>query len=214
MAEGLATPDGTTLNVAPAGEASQEWATAMAAPGPDSVQAPPKKDPDAPYGRTKDGTPKKGPGGRPSKADRAEQSRTAPAAAVLAPASAEEFEQPLGELADSVWLLLAMTPPTQAQAALWRAHAPAVVHGFALGAAQNPAIRAGVRWLTAESWMVVLAMAVVPFALQSVALWTAPDRLGVTPADLQAATVRELQTMRAQQEAAFRAAAGVDQAAA
>src|SRR5690348_14554155 len=109
MAEGLATAEGTVLQVPAAGDVEQEWATAMAAPEPgEEPGAPPKKappaDPEAPYGRTKDGTPKKGPGGRPARKDKTEAPRIQPAAAA-APGSAEDFEPALGEVADRLWLL-------------------------------------------------------------------------------------------------------------
>lgn len=65
MTEGLQTPDGENVKL------DQEFARSMAAPEPDEpiASAPPRKDPDAPHGRTKDGEPKKGPGGRPPKSE-------------------------------------------------------------------------------------------------------------------------------------------------
>lgn len=75
MAEGLQTPDGKKIEVTEA-----DFARAMAAPEPDEpvAAAPPRKDPDAPYGRTKDGAPKRGPGGRPSKHDAPRAAKAAP----------------------------------------------------------------------------------------------------------------------------------------
>lgn len=65
MPEGLQTASGEVVDL------DHEFALAMATPEPGEPVAPspPRKvtDPDAPYGRTKDGTPKRAPGGRPPK---------------------------------------------------------------------------------------------------------------------------------------------------
>lgn len=64
MPEGLQTPEGESVKL---DAAEQEFNRAMAAPVTD-YPAPPKKTPaDAPYGLKADGTPKRGPGGRPAK---------------------------------------------------------------------------------------------------------------------------------------------------
>src|ERR1035438_1218514 len=78
MPEGLSTPDGSPVAAPSAEETEQAFARAMAteprdAPGtfPESgPPGPPRRDPDAPFGRTKDGIPKKGPGGRPTQHDK------------------------------------------------------------------------------------------------------------------------------------------------
>ena len=60
---------GAVIDV-PAGEAEFHKAMAapeMGAPPVAEIPAPPKVDPEAPYGRKVDGTPKGGPGGRPPK---------------------------------------------------------------------------------------------------------------------------------------------------
>jgi len=78
MAEGLQTPDGQKVEVT-----EQDFARAMAAPEPDEpvAAAPPRKDPLAPYGLTKDGQPKRGPGGRPARYDAPRAAKAAPATA-------------------------------------------------------------------------------------------------------------------------------------
>jgi hypothetical protein len=68
MPETLLTEDGQALDL---DAAERDFARSMAAPEPSEPQAPapPKRvtDPEAPFGRKVDGTPKKAPGGRPSK---------------------------------------------------------------------------------------------------------------------------------------------------
>jgi hypothetical protein len=78
MPEGLTTPDGTPVTAPSAEATEQAFARAMSteprdAPGtvPESgPPGPPRRDPDAPFGRTKTGEPKKGPGGRPTQHDK------------------------------------------------------------------------------------------------------------------------------------------------
>jgi len=87
MAEGLQTPDGQKVEVT-----EQDFARAMAAPEPDEpvAAAPPRKDPEAPYGRTKDGQPKRGPGGRPARYDAPRAAKTAPAPVTETPLQADK----------------------------------------------------------------------------------------------------------------------------
>ena len=78
MPEGLSTPDGSPVAAPSAAETEQAFARAMSTEprdAPGTVPAtgppgPPRRDPDAPFGRTKDGVPKKGPGGRPTQHDK------------------------------------------------------------------------------------------------------------------------------------------------
>jgi hypothetical protein len=69
MSEGLSTLDGKPVNL---DEAERQFHASMAEPSPDepAAAAPPRRDPDAPYGRKADGTPRKtAPGpGRPPRA--------------------------------------------------------------------------------------------------------------------------------------------------
>lgn len=218
MAEGLQTTDGTVLDVAPADDDAKAFAAAMAAPESTDaeVPAPPKReaaaDAEAPYGRKADGSPKKGPGGRPPKPSRTERPRVE-TTAVASGQPGRDYTEDLTGLAQGVWFLLASLPPTQAQAALFKAHRGGLVNGWNVAAQANPMIRGGVEWLTGSgTWVAAVAMATVPFVMQSIALWT-----GQLPAEttksLAAATVHDLDEIRKAQEAAFAAAAGAPMAA-
>lgn len=218
MAEGLQTADGTPVDVPAAAsdeELNKQFAQAMNAPEPDepTIAAPPRKDPEAPYGRKADGTPKKGPGGRPAKS-RAEKPRTV-SAPTPADIAARDYRQGLAEVTDGVWYLMTIAPSPQlhAQAAIFKMHRPNLVHALNIGAQHNPWIRAGVEAMTGPgTWVATMGMALVPFALQSAALWT-----GRMPTDqveiLVAATGAEMERIAAEQAAAFADAAGVPAAA-
>lgn len=94
MAEGLATPEGVPVAAPTTEDTERAFARALATPPSDAPgttpadgpPGPPKKDPEAPYGRRADGTPKKGPGGRPT-APKHDKPRVGPAA-VLDPEAA------------------------------------------------------------------------------------------------------------------------------
>lgn len=221
MAEGLQTAGGNVLDVPPA-EMPREFAAAMAAPEPTDPQvpAPPAKDPEAPYGRKADGSPKKGPGGRPPRAAKDPDKPRVQKATEAAAAAGEirDFTQDLAELTDGMWLMMASFPVTQAQAAVLKANQAGLCHGFNVAAQHNRMIRRGVELLSGEgTWVMVVGMALAPFITTSWALWMAPERLeaaGMSRDDLAAATRGELKRMADQQAAAMRAAAGLDQAAA
>lgn len=212
---GLATPDGTPVAVEPLTTDGADWAAtqaaqARAADATPEAPAPPKKDPEAPYGRTADGTPKKGPGGRPAKA-KAEQPR------VMSPASApgqppKDYTQDLAELTEGAWFLMAQFPATQPQAAVLKAHRPSLVSGWSLAAANNRMIAAGVEMLTGKgTWVAAVAMATAPFVMQSLAIWTRSDedlvRAGMpTRKELAESTVNDLAELARAQEEALRTA--------
>ena len=72
MAEGLMTAAGAPIDAPSTEDTERAFARAMATPPSGTADdpgegppAPPKHDPEAPFGRKTDGTPKKGPGGRP-----------------------------------------------------------------------------------------------------------------------------------------------------
>lgn len=207
--------DGTVLDVPAAGHepGEREFAAAMAAPEPgDQMPAPPKlADPEAPYGRTLDGKPKKGPGGRPakSKADRP-RTQTVAAVATDGTAQAKDYGQALAELTEGVWYLCAQFPATQPQAAILKAHRPALVSGWNLAAQNNRMIASGVEILTGKgTWVAAVAMASAPFVMQSLAIWTKSEedlaKAGMpTRADLAASTVQALAELAQAQEEALR----------
>lgn len=188
------------------GEAAFNAAMAAPEPGqapPPEMPAPAKVDPEAPFGRTQDGKPKKGPGGRPPKHDkpRVQTAAAGPSGEV------RDYTAELTEITQGVYLLMAIAPPTQAQAALWKGHAPTLVHAWNIAARQNETVRGGVEWLTGSgaTWIMAVGMATAPLVLQSIALWRDPK--GEMALQLQAATVADLQAMASAQEQAMRAAA-------
>src|SRR3954466_15857059 len=83
MPEGLMTAEGAPVAAPPVEQEFAALQASQAAAADEEAEhaAPPKKDPEAPYGRTADGKPKKGPGGRPPKRKAADAPRVASAAA-------------------------------------------------------------------------------------------------------------------------------------
>ncbi|WP_301177228.1 hypothetical protein [Actinomadura geliboluensis] len=209
MAEGLQTEDGTPVDVPPVGEPTpdQKWAAAMAAPEPDEPQAPapPKKDPEAPYGRRADGTPKKGPGGRPPKPKaqtKAERPR------VQANRS-RDFTGPLNDVLRLGWGVLAISAPADAGAL--KVHGPGMVEAWNALAQENATVARGIEWLTTGSAYGAVVMATVPMVLQVLANHgRLPHQqlgaLGVQdPAELAEVTAADVEMM--QRAAAAQAAA-------
>lgn len=185
--ETLSTADGQAIDL---DEAEQQFAAAMAAPRSDEPEAPapPKReptDPDAPYGRKVDGTPKKAPGGRPPKPRMIEGRKDdGKAKSKDQPAAGRDYTQPLAEFCDALWMIGASVPiphdttrvKVRVQAHVIRANAPAIAQSVNTMAQHNATIRAGVEKLTMGSagWILPACMALAPFAFQSAALWRAP----------------------------------------
>jgi hypothetical protein len=199
---------GAVIDV-PTGEA--EFHKAMAAPEPSGstsggagaqVPAPPRVDPEAPYGRKVDGTPKGGPGGRPPK--HADKARVTTAPATGPAGETRDYTPDLVGLSKSLYVVMAMIPPTQAQAALWRAAAPAMVPAWNEAAQQNEQVRAALEWLSGPgTWPVAVAAATIPFTLQSIALWRGGPNSELHKM-LTEATHADLQRMAQEQEAMMR----------
>ncbi|MGH2866760.1 MAG: hypothetical protein ACRDNK_04210 [Solirubrobacteraceae bacterium] len=220
MPEGLMTAEGEAVaGVEPVGEA--DFAEMMvgqrsAAAAQAEVGAPPKAEPfdaDAPYGYKLDGTPKKTPGGRKPKARIDPPKTETPSSAAAAPAK-RDYTRDLIEATDGLWFLLAMVPPTQAQAAVFRGHQAGLVKGFNIGAQHNDYIRQGVEYACGDGpWMIMVAAALAPFVMQSIALWTKPKATTESGAlvrdELAAATNRRLAELTAESQAAFAEAAGM-----
>lgn len=189
----------------PAAEA--QFHASMAAPEPGTASAgdmpaPPKVDPEAPYGRTKDGQPKKGPGGRPAKD--ADKPRVTTSAMGGVAGDVRDYTPDLVGLSKSLYVVMAMIPPTQAQAALWRAHAPAMVPAWNQAAQQSEQVRTALEWLSGPgTWPVAVAAATVPFALQSIALWRGGPKSELYQS-LTEATLADLQRMAQEQQAMMR----------
>lgn len=155
MAEKLATPDGaaTTVGAAVDTEPDAEWVAHQreAARLADESEhaAPAKKDPEAPYGRKPDGTPKKRPG-RPAKTDQASkpriQRRSKAPAANSASATPTDRRGALDELMTSAWAVACIGNQADA-GAIWTAK-PGVVHTCNAAAQQSPMFAKGVDLLT------------------------------------------------------------------
>lgn len=194
MPEGLATADGETIDI---DRVEQEFAAAMAAPAGDEAEAasPPDiglVDPEAPFGRKADGTPKKGPGGRPPK-DRPRVTDKAPKALSgpqkggktggTAP-SAVDYAKGLEEFLAGLALGLAVIPvPNDAvrvrcryQSAVIEQTGDGLAKGVGMVAEHNGVARWAVEKLTqgGGAWVFPAAMAIAPFAVSSAMLWRSP----------------------------------------
>jgi hypothetical protein len=195
---------GAVVDIA-AGEA--QFHASLAAPehpAPPKVDAPapPPRDPEAPFGRTKDGKPKQGPGGRPPK--NVDAARVTTAAAAGPAGEARDYTPDLVGLSKSLYVVMAMIPPTQAQAALWRTAAPAMVPAWNTAAQQSEQVRAALEWLSGPgTWPVAVAAATIPFTLQSIALWRGGPNSELHQM-LTESTRADLQRMAAEQEAMMR----------
>jgi hypothetical protein len=196
MPEGLATADGerVSLEAAELEKSEREFAAAMAAPGTDDPEfpAPPDigTDPEAPFGRRVDGSPKKGRGGRPPK----EPSRTTTQKALPGPQkpgkdqgqapAGKDYSQALADFTEVIWLGLAGLPipgderrvRCRVQAAVLKANQPGLVSGVNIIAQHNGVVRWGVEHLVGgdSAWIFPAALALMPFAVQTAMLWKAP----------------------------------------
>jgi hypothetical protein len=221
MAEGLATADGTQIDL---DKAEADFHRAMAAPEPTEpiAPAPPKRapaDPEAPHGRKLDGTPKKAPGGRPAKArvttpPRTPEKPSKPGKGPGATAAQADYTQPLGDFTSAVWMVMAAAPlpneglrvKVRAQAKILRDNQPGLCQGVNLMAQHNGTIRRGVEALTMgqAGWVLPACMALAPFAVQSAQLWR------TDPAEL-VGLAEETEQQWAEQFKAMQAAMGLDQ---
>lgn len=201
------------------------FATAMAAPEPAETPDYPaprkKRDPDAPFGFDTDGKPKApfgiGANGKPrqnqpgpgrGKTTAADKPRIQPAGKTASPAVVlRDYSAELSDSFDGLWTALAFLPPMQAQACILKANKGGMVSGLNLSAQHNPIVRRGVEYLVSDaSWMVNAAMLIMPFALQSAALWFRPSALesmGTSRDALAAQTQRDFAEFVAQQQAAL-----------
>lgn len=171
---------------------------------PRAGDKPPTVDPEAPYGwmtdpKTGERRPKKRPG---------KQAKTEPpprdrpnnrARKALPPPAAKNYAQPVGELAEALWMIMAAAPvvdqkigkinlaevgvKVKAQAAILKDNATSVVNGLTIMAEHSKPVARGLDKLTAESgpaWVLPAMFALLPFVGQSAAMWKAPVMGDVT----------------------------------
>jgi hypothetical protein len=199
------TPDGKPVGTAPIDPAFAELGVAQAEKAKEepAFSPPPKKDPEAPYGRTMDGRPKKGPGGRRPK----EKPRvTEPKAGVVK----KDYTEELTGITQLAWGILATTSPADAGAV--RLHGQGMVAAFNGLAQENAQVARGIEWLTSGSAYGAVVMATAPLIFQIMANHgrVDPERLaglGVkSPADLAEMTRADVQALSEAQMAAQAAA--------
>lgn len=200
----------------PAAEA--EFHKAMAAPEPGvpaavDMPAPPKvrdADPDAPFGRRADGTPKKGPGGRPAKDVDKPRTTTAAQAGTGEPA---DYTRGLMMAGSLVHLGLVAAPPLHPQAALWKGALPKMVEAWNYAAQCNAKVRVGVEWLATSDigWIAAVSLATLPVLQHGFAVWQNPK--SEVAQQLRAVTEADIQAAADAQADAMRQMAGVPQAA-
>lgn len=196
MPEGLMTADGAPV-AAPAIE--QEFAelqAAQAAQADGEAPAPPKKDPEAPYGRKADGSPKKGPGGRPSKAPKADQPRVA---MKETRGPKKDYTVELHGLVQTAWGALAAFSPADAGAV--KLAGPGLVASWNALAQESSQVARGIEWLISGSVYGAVVMATAPLVMQIMANHGRIDAgrvaaLGVQdPAVLAEMTAQDVQAM-------------------
>ncbi len=196
-----------------------EFHAAMAAPEPgtpsvEEMPAPPKvrdADPEAPYGRRADGTPKKGPGGRPAKDADKPRTTTAAQAGTSDPV---DYTRGLMMAGSLVHLGLIAAPPLHAQAALWKGALPEMVQAWNYAAQCNGKVRVGVEWLANSDigWIAAVSLATLPVLQHGIAVWQNPK--SEIAAQLRAVTEADIQAGKDAQADAMRQMAGVPQTAA
>jgi hypothetical protein len=191
MPEGLATADGEKIDL---DHVDQEFAAAMAAPSADEPEHPappdlPPPDPEAPYGRKLDGTPKKAPGGRPAKSRTTTQKAIGAgpqgdAKGARAAPEAATYAKGLEELFAGIALALAVLPVPQdevrircrVQAEVLKSTGDGLAAGVGMCAEHNGVARWAVEKLTkgGGAWVFPAALAIAPFGAQTYLLWKAP----------------------------------------
>jgi len=173
MAEQLLGPDGKPVDL---DAAEQQFNEAMSAPAggekPD-YPAPPHKDPEAPFGRLPDGTPRKrraGPG-RPRNDDKARTAKSVPAAARArgsGPAGPPgDYTETLQGFGQAVWMAAASVPVphVRALAAVWQVQLDAQVDAWNKAAQADANVRRMVERLQGgPMWVVGVAVATAPLA--------------------------------------------------
>lgn len=196
MAEGLTTADGTPVDV-PAAGTDEDFAAVMATQARNAepeAAAPPRRDPEAPYGRKADGTPRRAPGRRPKAAEPRVQ---APSAADKG--EKRDYTEALTGVMQLAWGVTAPLAP--ADAAAIKGATPGMVAAWNALAQENRHVAKGVEWLTSGSAVGAAVVATVPLVLQLAVNHGAVPRervmsLGVRdPQELAAITVSDLEEL-------------------
>lgn len=174
-----------------------------------TVPKSPVTDPDAPFGYmtdpvTKQVRPRKRPG-KQAKSAPAPPSRPSNASRQRAAAPGEgkakkNYTAPLTETFQGVWMLMAGVPTPKgevrvlgvdlqsaslrlkAQASVLEDNGERLVSSINMMAQHNAQVARGIEKITADSgpaWILPAMMALVPFAVQSAAVWTAPVENGI-----------------------------------
>lgn len=198
MPEGLLDPTaGTALPIAPAGDGEAAFYAAMAEPEPGPAEPPKREvDAEAPFGRTKDGKPKRGPGGRPPRPEKPAEDKPR---VQEAPKGSKDYREPLMGVMQLLWGVTAPVAP--ADAAAVKLATPGVVSAWNALAQENAAVAKGIEWLSTGSTIGAVVMATAPLVLQLAANHgrLPVDRfagLGVRdPEQLAAMTRRDLEEM-------------------
>lgn len=226
MPETLATADGAALDVGPAADAQPDdkWVEHMreASRAADESEhpAPPKTDPEAPYGRKPDGTPRKRPG-RPPKDDTASKPRTQKrsrasrvAQTTTASAGPKDYRPQLHETLSGLWGVACLG--SQADAGALLVFRPALVQNVNAAAQQSAMCGRIVDAVTGYTVVGVAAGTLLMLGLQLAANHKRVDvkavaHLGIRSSEeLAAINVEEMvrlgEEMKAAQEAAQEAA--------
>jgi hypothetical protein len=167
------TPEGKPVDLSEFNKAMHEQQVTAASDEP-MAPAPPRKDPDAPHGRTVSGAPKKAPGGRPPRHDKPRVSKTP----VTQDSKPKDYTQTLAGTATAVWIAGSSVGPVKPYAALFKATSAGMVTAWNAAAQQNSQIRAVVDKLDSGEggmWMLGVAVATVPFAMGCLELVKNPE---------------------------------------
>lgn len=169
MAEGLSTSDGKPVSgVAEVGTEDSDFAAVMnanarAADAVTDVPAPGRRDPEAPFGRTMDGTPKKSPAGRKPKTAAAKPRVQAPTAQDKG-GPPKDYTPGLRQLFGTAWSLASLVDQADAGAVLLAT--PALVDGWNGVAQRNPRVGKVLDYLTGGAELGGAAIATVMLGLQ------------------------------------------------
>lgn len=164
MPEGMVGPGGQAIDIDAAEAAFAEAMAAPAAGEAPEYSAPPRRDPEAPYGRRVDGTPKAKPGqkGRSVGNEKARVRSGQPVAA----AAPKDRTEVLGGLLQLISIPLMAVPELRPDAAALAMHGPGVVTALNTAASADPRLGGLIDRLVTVGPYGALVAAVVPLAAQ------------------------------------------------